>query len=69
MNKKFKKCGMNNLNCTKFYVPTLNEEVIKNKNIHHCFKHNDKRCFDLHNIILKATSAVVEIINFMFGSR
>ena len=25
-------------NCPKFYVPTLNEEIIKNKNIHHYYK-------------------------------
>ena len=50
-------------NCPKFYVPTLNEEIIKNKNIHHYYKRNDKRWFDLQNIVLKATSAVVEIAN------
>ena len=30
-------------NCPKFYVPTLNEEIIKNKNIHHYYKRNEKR--------------------------
>ena len=49
-------------NCPKFYVPTLNEEIIKNKNIHHYYKRNDKRWFDLQNIVLKATSAVVKIM-------
>ena len=48
-------------NCPKLYVPTLNEEIIKNKNIHHYYKRNDKRWFDLQNIVLKATSALVEI--------
>ena len=43
-------------NCPKFYVPTLNEEIIKNKNIHHYYKRNDQRWFDLQN-----TSAVVDI--------
>ena len=33
-------------NCSKFYVSTLNEEIIKNKNIHHYYKRNDKRWFD-----------------------
>ena len=46
-------------NCPKFCVPTLNGEIINNKNIHHYCK----RWFDLHNIVLKATSAVVEIAN------
>ena len=50
-------------NYPKFYVPTLNEKIIKNKNIHHYYKRNDKRRFDLQNIVLKATSAVVEIAN------
>ena len=45
-------------NCPKFYVPTLNEEIIKNKNIHHYYKRNSKRWFDLQNIVSKATSAV-----------
>ena len=50
-------------NCPKFYVPTLNKEIIKNKNIHDYYKRNDKRWLDLQNIVLKATSAVVEIAN------
>ena len=32
-------------NCPKFYVPTLNKEIIKNKNIHHYYKSNDNRSF------------------------
>ena len=50
-------------NCPKIYVPTLNEEIIKSKNIHHYYKRNDKLRFDLQNTVLKATSAVVEIAN------
>ena len=50
-------------NCPKFYVATLNKEIIKNKDIHHYYKSNDKQWFDLQNIILKATSAVVKIAN------
>ena len=50
-------------NCPKFYVPTLNEKIIKNKNIHYYYKSNDKRWFDLQNIVLKATSALLEIAN------
>ena len=41
----------------------MNEEIIKNKNIHHCYKGNGKLWFDLQNIVLKETSAVVEIAN------
>ena len=50
-------------NCSNFHVPTLNEEIIKNKNIHHYYKCNEKGWFDLQNIVSKATSAVVEIDN------
>ena len=50
-------------NCLKFYVPGLNEEIIKNKNIYHYYKRNKKRWFDLQNIVLTATSAVVKIAN------
>ena len=48
---------------SKFYVPTLNKEMIKNESIHHYYKRNEKRWFDLQNIVLQATSAVVEIAN------
>ena len=50
-------------NCPKFYVPTLNEEIIKNKNVHRYYKRNGKRWFDLQNVVLKVTSAMVEITN------
>ena len=50
-------------NYRKFYVSTLNEEIVKNKIIHHYYKRNNKRWFDLQNKVLKATSAVVEIVN------
>ena len=48
MNEKFKKWRMKNeylvaLNFPKCYVPKLNEEIIKNKNIHHYHRRNDKR--------------------------
>ena len=49
--------------CPMFYVPTLKEEMVKNKNIHHYYKRNDKRWLDLQNIVLKAASVVVEIAN------
>ena len=61
--KKLKNEHLVASNCSKFYVPTLNEDIIKNKNIHHYYKRNEKRWFDLQNIVLKATSTVVEIAN------
>ena len=61
--KKLKNKYLVASNYPKFYVPTLNEEIIKNKNIHYYYKRNDKRWFDLQNIVLMATSSVVEIAN------
>ena len=36
--KKMKNEYLVALNCPTFYVPTLNEEIIKNKRIHHYYK-------------------------------
>ena len=41
--KKLKNEYLVALNCPKFHVYTLNEEIVKNKNIHHYYKRNDKR--------------------------
>ena len=64
MNKKLKKLKNEYLVASNF--PKLNEEIIKYKSIRHYYKRNDKRWFDLHNIVLKATSAMVEIANWCF---
>ena len=50
-------------NCEEFHVPLLNEEILKNKNIHSFYKRNDKRWFDIQNLILRATAAVLDIAN------
>ena len=50
------------LNCRKFFVLILYEEIYKNRNIHHYCKRNDERWFDLQNVILKAV-IVVDIAN------
>ena len=55
-------------NWSKFYDPTLNEEIIKNKNILRYSESNDKRWFNLQNITLKETSAVTEIANLCLES-
>ena len=39
----------------------MNEKIIKNKKINHYYKRNDKRYFDLQNVVSKATVAVVDI--------
>ena len=50
-------------NCDKFYCPILNEEILKNRNIHSYYKRNDRSWFDLQNLILKLSSAVMNIAN------
>ena len=50
-------------NCDKFYSPILNEEILKNRNIHSCYKRNDRRWLDLQNLILKSLTAVMNIAN------
>ena len=50
-------------NCEEFHVLLLNEEILKNKNIHSFYKRNDKRWFDIQNLILRATAAVIDIAN------
>ena len=50
-------------NCPKFYVPSLNEKIIKTKSVHHYSRSIDKRCFDFQNVVLKATATVVDISN------
>ena len=47
----------------KYLCPTLNEKIIKNKKINHYYKRNDKQCFDLQNVVSKATVAVVDVGN------
>ena len=61
--KKLKNKYLVTSNFPKFYVHTLNEEIIEKKNIHHYYKRNDKQWFDLHNIVLRAASAVIEMAN------
>ena len=48
-------------NCVEFHVPLLNKEILKNKNIHSYCKRNDKCWFDIQNLILRATAAVVDL--------
>ena len=52
-----------NSNYPKFYVPTLNEKIIKNKNIHIYCKRNDKPWLDIQNVVLQAKAPVVDIAN------
>ena len=47
------------------FVPISNEEIVKNKNknIHAYYKRNDKRWFDLQNVVLETSNAVIEWTN------
>ena len=49
--------------CPKFYVPSLNEKIIKTKSVHHYSRSIDKRCFDFRNVVLKVTATMVDISN------
>ena len=48
-------------NCDKFYSPILNKEILKKRNIHSYYKRNHRRWFDLQNLILKSSAAVMNI--------
>ena len=50
-------------NCDKFYAPILNEEILKKRNINSYYKRNNRRWFDLQNLILKSSTAVMNIAN------
>ena len=50
-------------NCDKFYSPILNEEILKNRNIHSYYKRNGRRWLDLQKLILKSLTAVMNIAN------
>ena len=41
----------------------MNEDILKNKNIHSYYKRNDKRWFDIQNTLLKVTVALTEVAN------
>ena len=60
--KKHKNENLIASNCLKLYIPTLNEKIMKNKDIHH-YQRNDKRCFALKNILLWETASLVKIAN------
>ena len=48
------------------YVPTLTEEIIKNKKIHHYCKRNDKRWFNLQS---EGNRCIGRYCQFVLGSR
>lgn len=48
---------------SKFCSPILNEETLKNRNIHSYYKRNSRRWFDVQNLILKSSTAVINITN------
>ena len=48
-------------NCDGIRVPILNDDVIKNKNIHYYYKRNDKRLADLQGTIVSATAEILQL--------
>ena len=55
-------------NCDKFSSPILNEEILKNRNVHSYCKTNGRRWFYLQNSILKSSTAVMNIANICFDA-
>ena len=50
MERKFKN-WITASNFPTFYLPALNEEITKNENIHHNYKHNDNWWFDFQDVV------------------
>ena len=47
-------------NCDYIFSPILNEKFLKNENIHLYYKQNDRRWFDIQNLILKVCNQMIE---------
>ena len=57
------------LNCEEFHVILLNEEILKNKNIHSSYKRIDRRLFDIQNLILRTAAAVTDLANICLDAH
>ena len=44
-------------------VPLLNDDILKNKNIHYFYKRNDKRYADMQQLLTQACTFVINIAN------
>ena len=50
-------------NCEYIKFPLLNDNILKNKNIHYCYKRNDKKYADMQQLLTQACTAVINIAN------
>ena len=50
-------------NCEYIKVPLLNDDILKNKNIHYYYKRNDKKYADMQQLLTQACTAVINIAN------
>lgn len=50
-------------NCEFVKVPLLNDDILKNKNIHYYYKRNDKKYSDMQQYIVQASTAIINIAN------
>ena len=50
-------------NCEYIKVPLLNDDILKNKNIHYYYKKNDKKYADIQQLLTQACTAVINIAN------
>ena len=56
-------------NCDEFGSPILNEYILRNRDIHSHYKSNERRWFDLQNLIFKLPTAVMNIANICLDAN
>ena len=50
-------------NCEYIKVPLLNDDILKNKNIHNYYKRNDKKYADVPQLLTHTCTIVINIAN------
>ena len=50
-------------NCEYIKVPLLNDDILKNNNIHYYYKRNDKKYADIQHLLTEACTDVINIAN------
>ena len=50
-------------NCEYIKVPLLNDDILKNKNIHYYYNRNDTKYADMQQLLTQACTAVINIAN------
>ena len=50
-------------NCEYIKVPLLNDDILKNQNIHYYYKRNDKKYADIQQLLTQVCTAVINTTN------